>query len=108
MTTIKAHQNDDIFDVARRTVRAVLSGERDVSMEFNGITTVVTRDKTDGHDIDDSFISVEKIIDAHFAGVNQKAEAFRAAQPAYKIARQILAGQPDDVKNALRVLLRVD
>jgi hypothetical protein len=37
-----------------------------------------------------------------------KQNNIRSTSPAYKIAREILSGQPEDVKNALRDLLRVD
>lgn len=84
---------ENIYSVARKAVDKATMTD-DVVFVFNGVETRATIRMT-----------ASDVVKAHFDEVERRQAARRAADPAYKIAQEILSGQPEDVKNALRSIL---
>jgi hypothetical protein len=94
MKILRLEGNDDIFAAARKAIDLATESREDVTFVFNGVENRVSYG-----------MSSNDVAKAHFDKVTKWRDERREASPAHKIAREILNGQPNDVKDALRDLL---
>jgi len=97
MKILETDFGDNLFDVARKAVKMVAEKHEHVTIRFNGIETLV-----------DAEMTLTDVVVAHQEEITRLRDLRRAASPAFKIARDLLDGQSEVVKTALRELLRPD